>query len=95
MEMIKTIIYRRGLTRSSAFPESWLSVHLKIHVSGRCILVGREEAGQVRFMGIQFANDAFPLGVEPWHQTLSVYFLWGLNIPLKWKIWQTGLASRG
>ena len=38
---------------------------------------------------------AFPLGVEPWHQTLSVYLVWGLNIPLKWKIWQTGLGSRG
>ena len=96
MEIIKTcggIIYRAGFARSSTFPESRLSEHLKIHESGQVILVGREEAFQVRLMGIQFATDAFPLGVEPRHQTLSVKILWGLNIPLQWKIWQTGLGS--
>ena len=68
MESIKTgggIIYRRGLTRSSAFFESRLSVQLKIHVSGQGILFGREEVFLVRFMGIQFAIDAFPRGVNP------------------------------
>ena len=84
MQIFKTgggIIYRWRLTRSSAFTESRLPEHLKIHVSGRGILVGREEAGQVRLMGIQFATDAFPLGVEPWHQTLSPTFgLSGLGL---------------
>ena len=68
MGIIKTgggIIYRWRLTRSSAFTESRLSVQLKIHVSCQGILVGREEVFQVRLMGIQFATDAFPRGVNP------------------------------
>ena len=68
MEIIKTcggIIYRGGFARSSAFFESRLSVQLKIHESGQGILVGREEVFQVRLMGIQFATDAFPRGVNP------------------------------
>ncbi len=68
MEIIKTgggIIYRGRLTRSSSFTESRLSEYLKIHESGQGILVGREEVFQVRLMGIQFATDALPRGVNP------------------------------
>ena len=68
MEIIKTgggIIYRGRLTRSSGFFDSRLSVQLKIHVSGQGILFGREEVFLVRLMGMQFATDAFPRGVNP------------------------------
>ena len=68
MGIIKTgggIIYRWRLTRSSAFTESRLSKYLKILESGRGSLIGREEVGQVWFMGNQLATDTFPRGVNP------------------------------
>ena len=85
--------YRGKLGRSSSRWDSRFSKHLKIiHVSSSRSRF--EKAVQKSRMGVQFAIDSLPRGVNPWLETISIKFvLAGLNISVKWKVWQRVVCS--
>jgi len=56
-------------------------------MSRHCSCAGLEEITFVSGMMIQSAFDRNPLGVEPFSQTGTINFIFGLNIAFKWKIW--------